>query len=540
MKRGRGPVISLALLVGVFFGLYAALRSPDLTAVDGPFRSCEVYHHHHFFFHGNNHLLYPLNVWTWNCMLRPLFGPSPDAYAYARRTQLLNGLFVALSVGLMFPLTRAAGGAAGIAVGTAVAYGCSRAVILHGTNAAEPPVGLGLCFLAIAVAAVSRGRARAWLASLAGACLAAAMASYQTMILIGPAVLFLLAARTPDDGDGRRGPLRRVLFFFGGSALGTALLYGWAYSHQGITGAGELIRRFFTVDGGRALYGGWSASKLVNTPVGLMGNVFPVLPDDYTGLRNLWRDHGLDGVVIRLIVISVATLAASLALAVQVWRRWGELTPSHRLAFRVALVGLACTLAGPFYWQPTYDKMWLQPVAIILFLIGCGLAAIPPSRKRVVLSGVFAALLLIEVTSNAIWAIPQARREPPCVMEAREVEALLRPDDLVVYEWDGVSILYAALSGPARPGLCLPTAAQEHGPAVTERLGDLVEQARARNAKVYFLGVLDVPEETWTPFLGDRLGVPYHALDEFRCRSRPVKTYQFKGQPLTLRVYEPG
>lgn len=533
----RVTVVGFAALVGVFFAAYAALRSPDLMAVDGPFRSCEVFHRSELFFHGNNHLLYPVNVWTWDRLLRPLLGPSCEAYEFARRTQLMNGLAMALSVGVVFLLARSVVGSSWLSAGTALAYGCSRAVLLHATNAAEPPVGLLLSGLGVAAAAGSRGRSQAWLAGVAGMCLAAAMATYQTTILIGPAVLYLCAARSIDGG--RREQVLRVLYFFAGSVVGTVAIYSWAYSHQGIVGVPEQFRRFFTVDGGSEVYGGLSASKVVNTPVGLIGHVYFVLPEGYSGLRNMWRDYGFDGLMVRLIAIALVSATAVIVLSVEVWRRWGQLDQSHRLAIRAALVALACTLVGPLYWQPLYDKMWLQPVAIVVLLVGFGLAAILPSRTRSVLTCVFAALLVVEVVSNGVWALPEASRAAPYVNEAREVEGLLQPNDLVIFEWDGVSMLYAALSGPARPGVCLPTAAHEHGPAVVARIQEQVAQAKARNAKVYFIGILDASEASWQPFLGDRLGVPYRAFDEFRRHSRPVKTFLIKGKPLTVHVYEP-
>ena len=109
----------------------------------------------------------------------------------------------------------------------------------------------------------------------------------------------------------------------------------------------------------------------------------------------------------------------------------------------------------------------------------------------------------------------------------------------MIYGWDGVSVLFEALSDPARPRLCIPTAGNELGPTLVGVLHEKVNVAKARGAKVYFLGILDLNEQTWKPFLGDRLGVPYNALDEYRRRSKPVKTFTADDGSLTLRLYEP-
>ena len=192
----RPQWIQFIILFFSFLIFYATFRSPDLMAVDGPFRSCEVYYRQEIFFHANNHLLYPVNVRTWGRLVRVVLGECRGPLEFARRTQLMNGFAAAASVAIMFLLAHGATGSSGIAIWVACAYGFSRGLLLHSTNAAEPPVGLLLSFLAVAAAVMSRKAGRVWLAVLAGVLLAAAMATYQTMILVGPAVLLLCAAPT--------------------------------------------------------------------------------------------------------------------------------------------------------------------------------------------------------------------------------------------------------------------------------------------------------------------------------------------------------
>src|SRR5580765_3874429 len=170
----------VALVLG-FLVLYGTFRSQDLTAVDGAVRSLDVYHRGEVVLHGNNHLLYPANVWAWDRLTRRWLGPSPDGLAFVRRTQLMNSAAMALVAGLLFLLVGHATGSVGAALGAAAAYGLSRAVLLHATNSAEPPVGVALSILAIAAAAAARGPdgTRAWLAGVSGLLFAAAMATYQ-------------------------------------------------------------------------------------------------------------------------------------------------------------------------------------------------------------------------------------------------------------------------------------------------------------------------------------------------------------------------
>jgi hypothetical protein len=527
-----------------FFALYAALRSPDLMAVDGAVRSCEVYHRPGFFFHGNNHLLYPVNVRAWDRLVGLAWGPCPGAWELARRAQLMNALAAAASVGILFQLVRGAGGSTGIASGVALAYGFSRALLLHATNAAEPPVGLLLSFLAVGVAALARGTGawRGGLAALAGALLAAAVASYQSMALVGPAALILCAA--PATAPAAGSPARRIhwiraLLFVAGGAAGLIVIFGWAYTQKGITGFGAQLRQLLTVDGAPQVYGGLSPSKVLSTPVGLVGNIFPAYPAGFPGVRRFWHEHGFGAWLMGLAALLAASSAVAATLGGLLWRSRGQLRAPLRVPLVVALVALAFTLVGPVYWNPGYDKMWLQPVAAGLALIGLGLAALPPSRPLRQLKAACAALVVVVVASNACWAVQQACTAPPYLQEARRIDAILRPDDSLVYGWDGVSMYYTSLYGCDRSAYCLPTAAHPRGAGVVDDLRAMIRETEARGGRVYFLGVLDLSEAAWQPFLGDRLGVPYHCLDEYRAHSRPVVTFPMGGWDITLRLYEP-
>ncbi len=537
----RPQWIQSTILFFSFLLFYATFRSPDLMAVDGPPRSCEVYHRQEIFFHGNNHLLYPVNVRMWDRLMRLLLDECEDPLQFARRTQLMNGFAAAASVAVMFLLVRGGTGSRGIAIWAACAYGFSRAVLLHATNAAEPPVGLLMSFSAVAAAAMARKAGRVWLAALAGVLLAAAMATYQTMILVGPAVLLLCAARTagqPASGVSvSRDQALRVIGLLAGSTVGVVGIYAWAYSRQGISGFGALLQRFLTVDGGTEVYGGLSVSKAVNTPIGLVGNLFYAYPSDYAGLRWLLRNHATDGWAVWLLVLLLANVVGAVVLAGLVWRRWGSLSRSQRLPLVAASFGLAFTLVGPIYWNPTYDKLWLQPIAAIVLLVGFALAALPPSRNRRAIMAGCMTMVFMEVLSNCLWVIPNFSQETPYLHEAQKVNEMLRPDDLLIDDWDRVSILYVTLYGFGRPQLCLPSAAYERGAAVIDDLREMIRRAETRGGRVYFLGVMDHTEASWQPFLGAHLHVPYHALDEFRDRCRPVATFQIKGTNVTLQLY---
>jgi hypothetical protein len=530
------------LLVG-FSLFYARFRSPDLMAVDGAFRSCEVYHRQDVFFHANNHLLYPVNVRAWDRLVRPALGTCGDPLEFARRTQLMNGLASALSVAIFFLLLRGATGSPGIAFWAACAYGFSYGLLVHATNAAEPLVGLLWSFVAVATAALSRkgdGR-HSWLAALAGLFLATAMAAYQSMVLVGPAVFLLCAAPTKGTGLSRqsirRGQVVRVLALLAGGTTSVVAIYRWAYAHQGIKGVKAQLHEFLEVAGGD-VYRGFSASKVINTPIGLVGNFFHAYPADYSGLRLFFRLHAGDGWAAWLVLLVFASALVAVTLAAMIWRYRSNLVPCQRLGLWVAAVAAVCTLFAPIYWAPTYDKLWLQPIAVLIALAALVLAALPltPGRHAVMM-GCMAAITL-EVLISGLWVVANSGRETPYLQEARQVDAILQPDDLLIYEWHGVSVLYVALYGFGRPQVCFPTAAHRRGVALIDDIRELSRQAQDRGARVYFLGVMDHTEASWESFIGRRLHIPYHARDGFRERCHPMAAFPLKTRNVTLRILE--
>ena len=59
-----------ALLFVVSATIFVVLKSTDFLAVDGGLRPLEIYHNQTFFLSGNEHLLYPLDVYLWSRLLQ--------------------------------------------------------------------------------------------------------------------------------------------------------------------------------------------------------------------------------------------------------------------------------------------------------------------------------------------------------------------------------------------------------------------------------------------------------------------------------------
>src|ERR1700746_1090055 len=262
------------------------------------------------------------------------------------------------------------------------------------------------------------------------------MATYQSTIFLVPAAIVLIwHSRSNDQGRRFFDPARRLgigLFALGG-LVGCVLIYAWAYRLAGVASPTGMLKRFFALEGGRVFFGA-GLGKLLNLPIGMIRNIFPVL-GNYVGIRDLVAGPKLTlAFFLILLVLFSGFLVFCFA---QVYKRWSCLSPSARTGFISASVGLAFTISPLLIWEPHYDKLWLQPLACLAYLVAVALSVIhQETRKLFRLSRVVAALFLVGLLSNSVWAVQGHRHETPGMQEAQMVAKTVAKDDFLVGGWD--------------------------------------------------------------------------------------------------------
>ncbi|HEX4965336.1 MAG TPA: hypothetical protein VF173_31290 [Thermoanaerobaculia bacterium] len=522
--RALSPWQQALAVWAAFTLLFVALRSHVYTDVDGAVRCLEVFHRQQLFFHANNHLLYPVDVFVWHRLLG-LFGvKATSPLDYLALTQVMNAVAAAGCVAVLYRLTLIATGSPGAALGSAALWAFSRAFLRHATNSAEPMVGLLWSCLALWLLALPRRGRGLPSAFAAGALLALALATYQSTILIAPLAALLCWARPPGSRPEKEGPrygIARLVATAVGGLSGILLVYGLAYQAMGISGLHPKIARFFVITGGD-VFGGVSLRSLALLPLGLADNVMKVLPADFAGLRSLLHSHGgLSALAAAVASLIVAGLGVLGALALR--RAWPGLPARDRFAFLCGLTGLAATLLGPAVWDPLYGKLWLQPLGCLSFL-----AALTVSRRPSWVR-IAAALLLVLVVLNLAWALPAHRGRTPYLAEARTIAGIATERDLVVLDWDQISVLYGTVWGwsPRRHQLDFPSAALTLKGGVRPELDRQVEAAWRRGGRVYFVGVLDQPKAEWDVLLAGRGGVPYEILAPYRRGAQAIASFPY-------------
>jgi hypothetical protein len=530
----RVQVVLVTTLVFLIFAfLFVALRSSDILAVDGAFRALEVFRRQTIFFHENNHLLYPVNVLAWSRLVSLLGFSATNPEEFYAITEMMNSMAAAGCLVILFYLTFSVSSSLKLALGVASSCAFSRAFLLHATNAAEPMVGVFWSLLAICFAGVSLKHKSQLSIVLSALCFSLAMASYQSTIFLAPAAVVLIWQGRSVQGDGRFLSLASVLElgeFVAIGIAGCAALFGWAYWREGPRSPLELMRRFIAHSDAR-VYLGFSVSKLLNLPIGFVRNIFPVLPG-FAGIRGLLAGPKLSFIFFLIVFIG---LGAFLVLAAKrLIGSWSSLAASIRAGVVAAIAGFVFTIIPVLIWDPHYDKLWLQPLSCLAFLIG--IAFSQSARKlRFSFSNVFATLLFCGLLLNFAWLVRSHQTRSPEFSEARRLASLIGPQDLLVGDWDGISNVYGYGWSIDGRFISFPTEAVVHGFDSVAQLRVNIREAQKRGGQVYFLSLLDVPVSTWDSFLGVRCGVPYSEMDSYRKQSKIRATFHSKSAELLLR-----
>jgi hypothetical protein len=520
LKRFDGIAVLL-----VTTGLFLVLGTHRYLDVDGALDCLSVYWRNKPLLGENNHLLFLSEVYAWS-RLTALLGVRPqDPLAFLRSVQAMNAIFAGASLALFYVVVSRVVSNRVIGLIATIVYGFSNGFVLHATNSSQPVIGLFLSLASVAVVASGlevSSRIRLW---FGGALLIAAMASYESMVLIGPAEVVLVWGWHPDRGR------RDLAWFLGGCAAGAAGIYLPAYASSAGTSS-EMWTRFLQIGGAPQIYSGFSLSKVANVPVGLATSLVTCVPTGYAGIRALSRRRDIWTLWTSIVVAATAGWMALTAFRLS--SSWAGLNRRRRLIIVSAAVGLLFDVFPAIFWTPVYEKLWLQPLAVIIFLSAVGWEHARRERLGYTRFVPEAVLLLTIVGLGLATAIRTHRSSTPCLDAARDLARVLGRQDLLVAGWTPTAQLYSAILTDGAREFDVPVTAIREGAQATGLLYQRVEATRKQAGNVYFLEILDLPKSSWDAFIA-RSGLQYDSLEPFRRCARPIATFSCGGGTEILR-----
>lgn len=490
------------LAASVFFVFFLAFGTQYYDSVDGALRCLGVFFHGDRF-HGNNHMLYPFWVGAWANANALLGNRADNALQYVRHTQWMNSFAMAAVIGFLFYLIQSVANVRAAILG-ALFFGLSGAVTLEATTSNEPVAGLFFAGLALAVLAFGLRNSNIIATLLAGFFMTVALASYEAMgTVVGPAILMCIywPAELPIK---RVLVIRRLAITAAGCVLGWLVIYGWAYSSQGVPIA-KMPARFLSMGGAPDVYTGADLipGKVANAAFGLLRWSFAAIPDDYAGIR--WLLHHPDRVLLLAIVILAFALFAIIALlTIQAWR---SMAPPGKAPLLALVAGILIFVTAPvWYWGPLNPKMWLLPLGCIAFAVSVGWArGVLAPRRHQLLTACLLLCVAAEVARNVPPLIHDHSEPSPDFARAAAVARVIRPDDRVMIDFDGVSTTWQAFWGENVNTLLLPASTTASASEWLERAKAAASQEQGR---LLFLEILGEDKATWDRFLGARVRIP--------------------------------
>ena len=506
-------MMSLAVFV-VSAATYLLLRSHDMMAVDGAIRAFMVYRKP-LEITVNPHMFYQLWVWLWS----HAFGlNSRGPQEYFRAVQAMNCVAAALCATVLFRLIYRFTSSGRVAIIGTMAWAFAHVVVLHATNAAEPMSGLLWSVAALALTLNGLRRDRYWPLALAGLMLAIAMASYRSMVFMGLAcglVALLWPASGVREAVGRATVLSAaflacVLVIFG--------IVAWREGARSVHAATQMLTQ---VDA-EGVYLGITPTKIVNSVVGYANAFVCAVPTDYAGLRALRSHVWRAWLVVSVLVVVGASVFLLRKVILERDRERLALYAGCGAAFLLGILLL-------WSWDPIYHKLWLQPLWLVVLM---GSVASTNLHHRTPL----AALVFMFVAVNIAISAKAARGPWPGVDEAQRVSSIVGANDLVVGGWSSVAVIFRNVYASGSQSLDFPFEASTTGKHSLETLRSRIEHTKSAGGRVYFLDLFDQNAAAWNAFLGDRCGVPYESVADYRAKSVPVGYFASNGTTITLRV----
>jgi hypothetical protein len=144
-------------------------------------------------------------------------------------------------------------------------------------------------------------------------------------------------------------------------------------------------------------------------------------------------------------------------------------------------------------------------------------------------------IVFLTVLPNFFWGYFRNPKEYKYVKPALELIEILNPNDIMVTDWNPISIMAGCL-GATNENFPLISYAHSNPKGTVETLNKLALKAKNQNSRLIFFGILDQTPEIWDPFLGKRCGLPFEALEPFRNSYKLIRSFSEKD--IILNVYE--
>jgi hypothetical protein len=471
----------------------------------------EVYRAHYDRVAAHHHFLFGLTIRAAFALQRAL-GIGGDAII---AMQAVNAISAAIAGGLFFLLVLRLGVPKWISLAVVAGVCLSPAYLLAATNVAEVALALPFFLGTLLVLADCEFQGRR--AVLAGIFVGLAAITYLLAGSLVPCIaISVIASRSPS-----RSTIRTLFLFlsvFSLVFLGIWVVVLFLSGVHSPTSLALAILKFPE----QGTYGAFKLGSLVATPIGLTQAFFPILPDDFRGLRSLYRQTPMVALVAGILsLITCAFLARAIYLL-----------SKRRISRNVALFSSVLTFllveAVCFWFDPYYLK--LQIFALILFwlIVAVGFTDSQTGRAH----RWFLLLFVATVAACGVKALRTNIQPSRTNKNAQELHAIVGEGVLITGWSSDVAHLWLYSNGDNNiplPDFALARNLQPN--RVEEDLNTIINKAIADGTNVYFYGLFEDDDANLTDVYENRFRLTGFTsyLRGLQQNARPVGRFEQPG-----------
>jgi len=434
----------------------------------------EVYRAHYDRVVVRNHFLFGLAMRT-AFALQQALGIRGDATI---AIQAVNAVSSAIAGGLFFLLALRLGVPKGISLAVTVGVCLSTVYLIAATNVAE--VALSLPFFLGTLFVLANREYLERRSIVAGILVGLAAITY---LLAGSLVPCITIAIIASRSSSRSTTKALFLFIsvFALVFLGIWVVVLYLSGVHSPTSLAIAILKFPQ----QGTYGGFKLGSLVATPIGLTQAFFPILPDDFRGLRSLY--HQTPGVALAAGILSLIT-CAFLARAIYLLSKRGI---SRNVTLFSSVLTFLLVEAVCFWFDPYYSK--LQIFALILFWLIVAVGFTRSQSDRV--HRWFLLLFVAAVAACGVRTLRTNIQPSQTIKNAQQLHAMVGEGVLITGWSNDVAHLWLYSNGDNILPLPDFAFARNLQPSRVEAdLDAIIKKGAVDGTNVYFYGVFDADD----------------------------------------------
>lgn len=467
------------------------------------------------------HFLFPSYTFVIYKITR-LFGYQGNGL---RSLQIANAVLAALVIGLFSLLLDLLFGKAWLTITVCIGLIFSTAFSTMATNIAEVVPAIPWLILAITMLTLKDiGQKRNVI--IAGIFLGISACFYMVSAVIG--VLITIGVLIQH----RR---RSALIFFGSMSVTILIIYLvvlYLAGHHNIS----MIWHFLTFMPEQGTYGGLRATNFITVLLGFANSLFPILPEDFTGLKQLIinPETNLQSYYSRIAaLLLIGVLAIVFFLSLLKVRRKLEKRSNNIVCFGILIfVGAFIT---SLFWDPYHPKIWMYSIlGLWLMIAGFMNYLYSKSFHKSLYPKLFICTVFIIMITNLIFLFTQ-HKENPKWKTAQAIDRIITRSwssdsiysgNLILGEWEAefgyLTLLLPNNNIITLPDLILKTS---RNPSNFEnQVNTMIEMFQRHGNKVYFVNLFNQTDTELQRFYIKRLRFPYFLfwLEKYRNRVKAI------------------